>query len=407
MMLLSRLEEKNAHLRKERVMKTLQKDAELLYAAMKETLENTHIVDASGLYKVITSFYNTASVASAETHGATAAYSRQKQPRGTQSSSSNVKMGVTMVSQCSVNHLAHLASLSERWKGPISVAVFAPDAQSVDAAIDYLLHLYQCAPSVRENVSVHLVYPLVETLKDLPESRPMSQQSLQCNNLASPASQKLAQSRNYAFPSNTKYPNNLLRNVAISNAQTEFVFVIDIDMLPSANLHRNFVDFAQRHYKTSPNRILEKDTAFVIPAFELQNGVPIPKDKKSLLQLWKQREVRPFYYEMCWRCQKPTDYDAWRNLSASSTTSSLASALSIGYEVEWKDPWEPFYIGTKSMPRYDERFKQYGFNRISQVSHVTHIYLTPIITSHQLLNAYKTLRLGERHGVLFTNSVKN
>lgn len=41
--------------------------------------------------------------------------------------------------------------------------------------------------------------------------------------------------------------------------------------------------------------------------------------------------------------------------------------MDIGYNVEWKDPWEPFYIASANTPLYDERFKQYGFNRISQV----------------------------------------
>ena len=32
------------------------------------------------------------------------------------------------------------------------------------------------------------------------------------------------------------------------------------------------------------------------------------------------------------------------------------------------DPWEPFYISLDPIsPYYDERFQQYGFNRISQV----------------------------------------
>ena len=31
------------------------------------------------------------------------------------------------------------------------------------------------------------------------------------------------------------------------------------------------------------------------------------------------------------------------------------------------DPWEPFFITLSSAPLYDERFRQYGFNRISQV----------------------------------------
>ena len=354
MMLLSRLEEKNVHLRKERVMKSLHKDMHVLYAAMKESLENTHIVDASGLYKVIKSFYSTEK-SSMETNGANSHTYTKHRTKVHSTVTSSVRTGVTLISQCSVNHLVHLAALSERWKGPISVAVFAVDGQSIEAAIDYLLRLYQCVPSVRQNVSVHLVYPLVLTVHSLPEFWQENSHTMQCDNMVSAPSQKLVQSRNYAFTRNTKYPNNLLRNVATSNAETEYIFVIDIDMLPSSNLNGDFTDFAKQ------TRISDERTMFVVPAFELQNGLSVPNNKKSLLQLWKRREVRPFYYEMCWRCQKPTDYDAWRNLSYSAS-------LSVGYEVEWKDPWEPFYIGPKSIPRYDERFKQYGFNRISQVS---------------------------------------
>ena len=42
--------------------------------------------------------------------------------------------------------------------------------------------------------------------------------------------------------------------------------------------------------------------------------------------------------------------------------------LNIAYSVEWQPLWEPFYISHRDVPLYDERFKQYGFNRISQVS---------------------------------------
>ena len=36
------------------------------------------------------------------------------------------------------------------------------------------------------------------------------------------------------------YPVNLLRNVALENVRTSHVFVIDIDMSPSANLRKSF-----------------------------------------------------------------------------------------------------------------------------------------------------------------------
>lgn len=38
------------------------------------------------------------------------------------------------------------------------------------------------------------------------------------------------------------------------------------------------------------------------------------------------------------------------------------------YRASWHEPWEPFYIAeTEIIPKFDERFRQYGFNRISQV----------------------------------------
>ena len=37
---------------------------------------------------------------------------------------------------------------------------------------------------------------------------------------------------------------------------------------------------------------------------------------------------------------------------------SSGSGLQLAYTVDWKDPWEPFYIGPNGVPRYDERFKQ-------------------------------------------------
>ena len=37
------------------------------------------------------------------------------------------------------------------------------------------------------------------------------------------------------------------------------------------------------------------------------------------------------------------------------------------YERFWRDPWEPFFITHSDVIDYDERFRQYGYNRMSQV----------------------------------------
>ncbi len=41
--------------------------------------------------------------------------------------------------------------------------------------------------------------------------------------------------------------------------------------------------------------------------------------------------------------------------------------LSVGYKVEWHDPWEPFFIAEKKSVHYDERFKQVTYDHIVNI----------------------------------------
>ncbi|NWQ85225.1 B4GA1 glucuronyltransferase, partial [Burhinus bistriatus] len=99
---------------------------------------------------------------------------------------------------------------------------------------------------------------------------------------------------------------------------------------------------------------------FVLPAFEVRMGTRVPGTKAELLQLLGTGDARPFYGTLCPRCQAPTGYGRWWALPP-------APHLRVAYEVPWRDPWEPFYVGpAHGVPPFDERFLQYGFNRISQ-----------------------------------------
>ncbi|NXK01270.1 B4GA1 glucuronyltransferase, partial [Corythaixoides concolor] len=99
---------------------------------------------------------------------------------------------------------------------------------------------------------------------------------------------------------------------------------------------------------------------FVLPAFEVRAGTRVPGTKAELQRLWGAGAARPFYGVLCPRCQAPTAYGRWWALPPTPH-------LRVAYEVPWRDPWEPFYVGpTHGVPPFDERFLQYGFNRISQ-----------------------------------------
>ena len=41
--------------------------------------------------------------------------------------------------------------------------------------------------------------------------------------------------------------------------------------------------------------------------------------------------------------------------------------LDIAYSAEWSEAWEPFYISRRNIPLYDERFKDFGFDRRQQI----------------------------------------
>ncbi|NXD46196.1 B4GA1 glucuronyltransferase, partial [Copsychus sechellarum] len=98
----------------------------------------------------------------------------------------------------------------------------------------------------------------------------------------------------------------------------------------------------------------------VLPAFELRSGLRPPGSKAELLRLWGSGDARPFYGTLCPRCQAPTDFGRWRALPP-------PPRLRVAYEVPWRDPWEPFFVApARGVPPFDERFLQYGFNRISQ-----------------------------------------
>ena len=278
--------------------------------------------------------------------------SKNRREKRSGTSSENVTV-VTVVSQCSPNHLYRVLDLTAAWKGPISISIFA-SGKHVSVAIDIILRLFQCYPFIFDQVSVHLVFQLSNILYKMAVPNYRDSEKF-CENLQETLERQKTVVDNYAW-SGVNYPSNLLRNVAIEGTDTDYVFVVDIDMIPSYGLDRDFSNFIR---KSSTS--YAANAVFVVPAFEIKNSFKVlPQDKDDLVSLWESNAARPFYKEVCWKCQRPTDYSAWHNLS-------LTENLQVGYQAVWKDPWEPFYIMPRTAPKYDERFQQYGFNRISQV----------------------------------------
>lgn len=263
---------------------------------------------------------------------------------------------LALATHTTVNNLHHLDSLLERWRNPLSVAVFA-HGQDVKVATALLYALGVFCPQVRALVDFHLVCLSGETASFPEKDREHFAGLEDCASVFSRLETHRDERRekNYDMSGNVSYPNNLLRNVARGGTESSYILVLDMDMVPSADLHQQFQDMVASRKSAGAAEV------FVLPAFEIRHARKIPATKAELVQLYQVGEVRPFYEELCPRCQAPTDYSQWVNSFVRE-----AGPLEVAYTLGWVDPWEPFYIGPRTVPLYDESFKQYGFNRISQ-----------------------------------------
>ena len=226
---------------------------------------------------------------------------------------------VTLVTQGDViNARAFLPQLVERWQGPISLALFARNSSQVDASLEFIAQIRRCQELTRQYVSFHLVFPLVESRTPGSKSRRKNLKTISVSPSSSSSTHRrdpkecqkfrdniikskrqLESNLNY---DNHVYPVNLLRNVARKRVMTEFSFVTDIDMLPSAGLRMKFQKFARDKQLDKSEGGDAKKSVFVVPAFESKNG-EAPRTKKELLNLIDKYQVRPFYFDLCWKCQ--------------------------------------------------------------------------------------------------------
>lgn len=265
--------------------------------------------------------------------------------------------GLTLATHTTINNLHHLEYLLERWQNPLSVAIFA-HGEDVKFATALVYALSFFCPQIQALVDFHLVCLSGETASFPEQDREHFAGLEDCASVFARLATHRDKYKNYAINGNISYPNNLLRNVARSGTESSYVLVLDIDMMPSADLPQQFLAMIARREPAS-------DEVFVLPAFEIRHARKVPTNKAQLVQLYQVGEVRPFYEELCPRCQAPTNYSLWVNSHVRETGS-----LEVAYTLSWVDPWEPFYIGPHTVPLYDETFKQYGFNRISQVGNV-------------------------------------
>ncbi|XP_061671601.1 xylosyl- and glucuronyltransferase LARGE2s isoform X1 [Syngnathoides biaculeatus] len=210
---------------------------------------------------------------------------------------------VTLVAQLSMDRLQMLEAICKHWEGPISLALYMSDTEA-----QQFLRYAQASEVLkkRKNVGYHIVY------------------------------------KEGQF-----YPVNLVRNIALKNANTPYVFLTDVDFLPMYGLY----DYLRK-------TVMELDLAnhkkaLVVPAFEtLRYRLSFPKSKAELLSMLDMGTLYTFRYHVWPRGHAPSNYAKWRT----STTP---------YNVDWEPDFEPYVVVKRHCPEYDQRFLGFGWNKVS------------------------------------------
>lgn len=212
---------------------------------------------------------------------------------------------VTLVAQFSFDRLPILESIFEHWKGPMSMAGYVTDSEALQLS-PYFKNVKGFQK--RKNIAIHLVYKYGRL-----------------------------------------YPINHLRNIALANVGTPYVFLSDIDFVPMFDLYE---------YLKASVTALEPGRhkrALVVPAFEAPDyKFFYPHSKETLLQMLLGGTIKIFRHDLWKQGHAPTDYKKWKGASKP-------------YKVKWAPDFEPYVIVQKNVTKYDERFMGFGWNKVSHI----------------------------------------
>lgn len=226
----------------------------------------------------------------------------------------SVHCDVTLVAQLSMDRLQMIESLCKHWNGPISLALYMSDSE-VQQFYGYVMD----SDTLRErrNIGYHIVY------RD-----------------------------------GSHYPINTLRNVALAQVTTPYVFLTDVDFLPMYSLYdylKKAIASQHTDADSSVSSSSREKRALVVPAFETQRyRINFPRSKAELVSMLDMGTLFTFRYHVWTRGHAPTDYIRWR----SATTP---------YKITWQADFEPYIVVHKDIPKYDTRFVGFGWNKVSHI----------------------------------------
>ncbi|KAL5277290.1 hypothetical protein ACFFRR_002488 [Megaselia abdita] len=262
---------------------------------------------------------------------------------------------ITMTTNGDFTFLQHIPTLVERWRAPISMAIFSPgtDFEKTLQSIKFLLKCEPFNALIRKYVSFHIFFPIAH----LPHEIPFTYEEfwvlteVDCNE--APPYEEPDITSTYKAQNNLLYPINFARNLARKQSQTHFIFANDVELFPSLNLVEEFFKMVVRNSSV----LTGKDPrVFAIAPFEIPSNRKIPDNKTQLLAMIQNNRAQPFHLKLCKSCHTIPKQKEWLNTNETTEMDLFSETKRTGPSKYW----EPFYIGTNSEPFFDERISWEG-----------------------------------------------
>lgn len=212
------------------------------------------------------------------------------------------KSKVCLATQTSLEKLSSLVQVVHQWTGSMSVALFAAGDEEFEVMQRYLEYMRRCYEPIRERVTFSLAVPKNRVPKNQPRYYPLPD-FLDCQKPESTLNHmtRVISNEQTNWRIRNAYPQNHMRNLARKNCQTDYVFLTDVDIVPSSNLSRVLDEFIQSDDKCDK-------CAYVIPTYELDARVRFPQNKSDLIRLAKKGLARPFHQKVFIHNQFATNF---------------------------------------------------------------------------------------------------
>lgn len=286
-------------------------------------------------------------------------------------------VSVSLVIQCSLDRIWLLSETCARWSDPIVLVVYLPSETVLD-------------PSDRTTS----INSIAEIMVECPQMTVLPHVHGTKEKKGEPST----------------YPVNVMRNKGLDAVTTSHVLIMDVDLIPSADLSHvvkdNVMDQISSIEQSSGEKAEEIPVnAIVVPAFERKVDPPchdiescrsyMQEDTKFLPLLFNdlrecinEEDCIVFQSDMNWEGHHTTESKKWLKKQWYEGPSSededgekkirtirqIKCFDSLRYEPYIVIPWCP---STKSShpqqpltPYYDERFYGYGKNKIQHISHL-------------------------------------